>query len=305
MRFPLGQLWLALSVAARCIPSNPSSVHLFIDFDGTIVTSDAYTTLATAAYATLPSNTSVLPWAEIEQVYAARASAAAAALAQPTSLASAIAYANDPSLRAVEVWSFDWVKAMGLFAMAQADELARYARNQTLRGGWCAFARAALGQGAQVSVVSLNWSPSWVRLVLRHASSCPEVVPRIAAYSPEILPPGALPFSALDHDASLFSGGDKARLIERLLDGVPRAERQRVVFVSDGDADLQPLWEGPANVGIVAGYAKSAARAFREYGVSIWEACEGWRGFTGERANAVYGFEDWVEVTSLLWPGLV
>ncbi|KAH8167901.1 hypothetical protein CIB48_g356 [Xylaria polymorpha] len=260
------------------------------------------TTLATAAYATLPSNSSVLSWDKIEEIYEQHADAAAAALPQPSSLASAIAYANDPSLRDVEVWSFNWVKGMGLFKTAKADELVKYARNQTLRSGWCPFARAAQKKGVRIHVVSLNWSPSWVRLVLQEASSCPDVVAHIATYSPEILPKGVLPVSALNHNVSLFSGGDKTVLMTNLLNKVPTGKKQKVVFISDGKADLQPLWETPTNVGIVAGYDNSAARAFKQYNVGIWEAREGWKGFTGEKTNAVYGFEDWVDVARLLWP---
>ncbi|GAP84971.1 putative protein [Trichoderma reesei QM6a] EGR46827 [Rosellinia necatrix] len=298
----LGLFLLTLGVTAKCIPTDSSPIQLFVDFDGTIVTSDAYTTLATAAYATLPSNSSILTWDEIERIYGERADAAAAALPEPSSLASAIAYANDPSLRDVEVWSFGWVKEMGLFETARANELAKYARNQTLRSGWCSFARTAQKKGAYINVVSLNWSPSWIRLVLQEASSCPDVVPHIATHSPEILPRGILPVSDLNHNVSLFSGGDKTTLMAGLLGKIPMGKKRKIVFVSDGDADLQPLWESPTTIGIVAGYEKSAARAFREYSVDIWKADGGWRGFTGESANAVYGFEDWADVTSLLWP---
>ncbi|KAI0505973.1 hypothetical protein F5B22DRAFT_651259 [Xylaria bambusicola] len=292
----------ALGAAAGCTPSHSSSTQLFIDFDGTIVTSDAYTTLATAAYASLPSNSSVLPWDEIEQIYGERADAAAAAAPEPSSLEGAITYANDVSRRDVEVWSFDWVKGMGLFQTAEASELLKYARNQTLRSGWCAFARTAQKKGAHINVVSLNWSPSWVRLVLRESSGCPDVVSRIDTYSPEILPLGVLPVSRLNHNVSLFSGGDKTELIGGMLRDIPAARKRKVVFVSDGRADLQPLWDSPTNVGIVAGYDGSAAKTFGQYGVDIREASEGWKGFTGEKANAVYGFEDWVDVASLLWP---
>lgn len=303
MRFFLSSFLLTIGVAAKCTPAAASSpIQLFIDFDGTIVTSDAYTTLATAAYATLPSNSSVLSWDEIESIYEQRADAAAAALPQPSSLASAIAYANDPSLRDVEVWSFSWVKGMGLFETAKADELVRYARNQTLRSGWCAFARTAQRKGVHINVVSLNWSPSWIRLVLQEASSCPDVVSRIATYSPEILPRGVLPVSLLNHNASLFSGGDKTTLVADILYKTPSTRKHKVVFISDSDADIQPLWDAPTTVGIIAGYEKSAARTFGEYGVDIWEAQNGWQGFTGEGANAVYGFEDWADVADLLWP---
>ncbi|KAI1176248.1 hypothetical protein F4777DRAFT_285361 [Nemania sp. FL0916] len=295
----------ALGATAVCTSPSKSSTQLFIDFDGTIVTSDAYDALATAAYATLPSNSSVLSWDEINSIYSQRADAAAAALPQPSSLASAIAYADDTSRRDVEVWSFDWVKDMGLFETAKADELVKYARNQILRSGWCAFAHRAQRNGVHINVVSLNWSPSWIRLVLQEASSCPEVVSRIDTFCPEILPRGVLPVSALNHNISLFSGGDKTALITSLLDKVPRANKQKVVFISDSDADLQPLWETPTNVGVVAGYDDSAAEAFEKYGVDVWKAREGWKGFTGEETNAVYGFEDWVEVWDLLWPSRI
>ncbi|KAJ2998452.1 hypothetical protein NUW58_g311 [Xylaria curta] len=292
----------ALGVAAKCKPSHSSSIQLFLDFDGTIVTSDAFTTLATAAYASLPSNSSVLPWDEIERIYGERADAAAAALPQPSSLAGAIAYANDASLRDVEVWSFNWVKGMGLFETATADELVKYARNQTLRDGWCSFARTAQKKGILINVISLNWSPSWVRLILQESSSCPEVVSRIATYSPEILPQGVLPISALNNNVSLFSGEDKTTLMMNLLAKVPTAKKQKIVFVSDGRADLSTLWEAPTNVGVVAGYGSSAARTFRQYDVDIRDVREGWKGFTGNKTNAVYGFEDWADVAKLLWP---
>ncbi|KAI0433520.1 hypothetical protein F5Y09DRAFT_298661 [Xylaria sp. FL1042] len=300
----LGLLSLfTLGVATACTPSHlpspSSSVQLFIDFDGTIVTSDAYTTLATAAYATLPSNTTVLPWDEIETIYEHRASAAAASLPPPSSLASAIVHADDASLRDVEVWSFNWVKDMGLFATAREAELLKYARNQTLRPGWCGFAREALRRGVGIHVVSLNWSPSWVRLVLREAGACADVAAQVRTYAPEILPAGTLPFAgALNHNVSLFSGEDKTVLMEGILRDV---HVERVVFVSDGDADLRPLWGEPTNVGIVAGFQGSAARTFREYGVGVWDAGEGWKGFTGEKRNAVYGFEDWGDIADLLW----
>ncbi|KAI0553926.1 hypothetical protein F4679DRAFT_390201 [Xylaria curta] len=302
MTFLLDLLLFAICVVARCIPSNDASVQLFIDFDGTIVTSDAYTTLATAAYASLPSNNSVLPWDQIERIYEQRADTAAAALLQPSTLASEISYANDASLRDVEVWSFGWVKGMGLFETVKADELVKYARNQILRSGWCSFARTAQRKGVRINVLSLNWSPSWVRLVLQEASSCPDVTRRITTYSPEILPKGVLPVSALNHNVSLFSGGDKTTLMASLVDKLHTKNKHKVVFISDGKADLQPLWETPTNVGIVAGYSNSAARTFKHYGVNIWKADKGWQSSTGAKADAIYGFEDWVDVTRLLWP---
>ena len=154
-----------------------------------------------------------------------------------------------------------------------------------------------------MNIVSLNWSPSWIRLVLQEASDCPQVVENIETYCPEILPENTLPATGLDHGVQLFSGGDKTKLIENLLRSVSE-EVENVVFVSDGDADLQPLWEGPTNIGVVAGFNGSAAQSFRTYGVDVADVSLGWRGQTGtgrENSSFVYGFENWEDVRNLLW----
>lgn len=179
----------------------------------------------------------------------------------------------------------------------------RYARNVTLRDGWCDFAQTAIDKGVQVHVISLNWSPSWIRLVLEEASGCPEVVGNIATYCSEILPPGVLPFNSLDHAEPLFAGGDKTKLMQKILKTIPASSQERVAFFSDGDADLQPLWEAPTNVGFVAGYNNSAAEAFEQSDISVWPASEGWKGETGTAAgnSSIYGFESWSDITQLLW----
>lgn len=206
-------------------------------------------------------------------------------------------------MRAVEQWSFLWVQNLGVFDATKQDELVKLAKNQTLRDGWCSFATAAQENGVKLNVVSLNWSPSWIRLVLEEASQCPDVVENIKTYCPEILPENTLPDTGLDHGTPLFSGGDKTKLIEKLL-RTASGEIRDVVFVSDGDADLQPLWEGPTNIGIVAGFNESAAESFRAYGVEVVDVRLGWRGHTGIGSgnnSFIYGFENWENVGKLLW----
>lgn len=192
---------------------------------------------------------------------------------------------------------------LGVFDATEEKELVKFAKNQTLRDGWCSFATTAQENGVKLNVVSLNWSPSWIRLVLQQASECPQVVENIETYCPEILPENTLPDTGLDHGTPLFSGGDKTKLIESLLRTVPD-EVRNVVFVSDGDADLQPLWEGPTNIGIVAGLNESAAESFQTYGVDVVDASLGWRGHTGVgsgNSSFIYGFEDWNDIGKLLW----
>ncbi|KAL1852806.1 hypothetical protein Daus18300_012050 [Diaporthe australafricana] len=303
-------LFLVLGAGAALAQTQPhtnasSGLQIFLDFDGTIVTSDAYTSLASAAYASLPANasTSLPSWDDIEATYGTVYDAVSATVDGPTSLDEAIDYANNAALRGVEQWSFLWVQNLGVFDSTKSEELVKFAKNQTLRAGWCTFATAAQENGVKLNVVSLNWSPSWIRLVLEQASECPDVVNNIETYCPEILPADTLPASGLDHGTQLFSGGDKTKLMESILRDVS-GEVNDVVFVSDGDADLQPLWEGPTNIGVVAGLDGSAAESFRTYGIGVANASLGWRGHTGVGAgnnSFVYGFENWEDVGRLLW----
>lgn len=192
---------------------------------------------------------------------------------------------------------------LGVFDATKQEELVKFAKNQTLRDGWCTFATAAQEKGVKVNVVSLNWSPSWIRLVLEQASDCPQVVENIETYCPEILPENTLPVTGLDHGTQLFSGGDKTKLIENLL-RTASDDIKNVVFVSDGDADLEPLWKAPTNIGIVAGFMNSAAESFRTYEIDVADVSLGWRGHTGVKdgnGSFVYGFEDWKDVGRLLW----
>lgn len=139
--------------------------------------------------------------------------------------------------------------------------------------------------------------------MLEEASDCPEVVGNIKTYCSEILPPGVLPTNPLNFAEPLFAGGDKTRLMERILQSTPAASRETVAFFSDGDADLQPLWESPTTIGFAAGLDNSAAEAFVKYNVTVWPASQGYMGETGEAGNnrTIYGFESWADVQNLLW----
>lgn len=269
----------------------------------TIVTSDAYSTLAYAAEDSLAPNSSIPSWDEIEQTYGTIQGAASDTVPEPTSLQGAIDYSNNALLRSVEQWSFTYVNSSGLFDTITLSNLQKYARNVTLRDGWCGFAQAAIDKGVQIHVISLNWSPSWIRLVLEEASDCPEVVGNIATYCSEILPSGVLPSNPLNHAEPLFAGGDKTKLMQRILKRIPAESKERVAFFSDGDADLQPLWESPTTVGFAAGLDGSAFEAFEQYNVSVWPASQGWKGETGTAGSnsSIYSFEDWSDVQQLLW----
>jgi hypothetical protein len=166
------------------------------------------------------------------------------------------------------------------------------------------FAQEAQERDVRIHVISLNWSPSWIRLVLQEASTCPNVTENIQTYCSEILPPGILPTNALNNDVSLFNGNDKFVLIQQLLANITDAANQTILFVSDGDADLQPLIESPTNLGVVAGYDGSALDTLTQFGVEVKNATAGWQGYTGVAAGqngSVYGFDSYQELRALLW----
>ena len=208
-------------------------------------------------------------------------------------------------LGTVERWSFLWVQSTGLFDTVKASDLQRYARNVTLRDGWCGFAKEAKSRGVHINILSLNWSPSWLRLILREVSGCPEVLDNVSTYCGELIPAGVLPYSELDNNVPLHIGGDKTVLIKKLLKDIPAEKKEKVVFVTDGRADLQPLWQAPTNIGVTAGNASvsSAPRVLESYNVTVVPAGDGFRGYSGEAGDEsfIYGLENWNELQSLLW----
>lgn len=141
-----------------------------------------------------------------------------------------------------------------------------------LRDGLFDLLAYALEHGVQPAVVSLNWSPSWIRLVLRtNARTAADKVlaELIPIYCSEILPPALVrPPNLLNRPASLFTGGDKVALISKLA----RRAKGEVVFIGDSKADLPPLLLPPTTIGIVAAGSGSMSTALQKFAVQVVEA---------------------------------
>lgn len=147
-----------------------------------------------------------------------------------------------------------------------------------LRAGWWDFVAYALEEGVRPAVVSLNWSPAWIRLVLRvdaarasgagGARTLRWLAEEVDIYCAGILPPQVVvPPSARDHPVRLHTGADKVALIRRLVD--QHARHGETVFIGDSKADLPPLLHAPTTIGVVAAGNASMANAFDEFGVPV------------------------------------
>lgn len=196
-----------------------------------------------------------------------------------TTLAREIAFQSSSGLRKVEAASFDRVAASRAFSYAKASSLATAAATVTLRDGWWEFVAFTLAEGLTPTVVSLNWSPQWIRAVLRADAS------RIAAggdsyksirwlaeavdiYCGELLSPGVVsPSSRRNHPVRLHTGADKVALVRRL-----SKQRRDVLFIGDSKADLPPLTQSPTTIGVVALGSSSMAAALKLFGVPMRRA---------------------------------
>ncbi|KAI5805921.1 hypothetical protein EDC01DRAFT_594100, partial [Geopyxis carbonaria] len=239
--------------------------NVFLDFDGTIVTTDAFDTFALASYISAPA--SLAPWEYFSNTYYDAYYAAEAAFGgDPSNLRDEIAFQASELLRDAEVDSFDRVKAAGVFTHATAKDLLAVALNVTIRDGFYDFLEDAGRRGVEVQVVSRAWSPRWIRTVLRmgalKANRSPYVVEALRVVCPEILPAGLLTPGArgADVDAAIFSGVDKVNVIKPQL-----RKNQKWVFVGDANSDLEPILA--ADVGVVAGADASSARTLKKEGV--------------------------------------
>jgi len=156
-------------------------MHIILDFDGTVTEQDTIGALASCAIGFHQQDRGLDPslaWAHILAEYAADHSRHAA-LYQPKepdriTLRQEIDFLR--SLREVELRSLGRVHDSGLFAGLSPSELERAGRDAVRRGevrvrkGFGDFVReAARDRRHDISVVSVNWSTSFVRGVLSTA----------------------------------------------------------------------------------------------------------------------------------------
>jgi hypothetical protein len=124
----------------------PKVSNIFIDFDGTIAITEAFETLADAAYASVHTNSSYPPWrCECSQLffisrlvdtlssyfsdtYNAEYDAFATTFGPRTNLSRELAFQSSPTERAIEAASFKRVSASGVFSQTKLANLRAAAR---------------------------------------------------------------------------------------------------------------------------------------------------------------------------------
>ncbi|EJD42972.1 hypothetical protein AURDEDRAFT_152676 [Auricularia subglabra TFB-10046 SS5] len=253
-------------------PAVPRVAHIFIDFDGTIAVSEAFENLAAAAYASVKSSDPYPPWSYFSDTYNQEFEAFSDAFGPRTTLKRELEFQTSAGDRRVESDSFNRVGASGIFNQTRLANLLAAAETVQLRPGFFDLLAYASGEGIQPAVVSLNWSPSWIRLVLRqHARDARDraLLELVPIYCSEILPPVLVrpPNLINNRPTPLFTGGDKVALINKLAKA--SVLRGDVVFIGDSKADLPPLLLPPTTIGIVAAGSSSLSTALKTFGVKV------------------------------------
>ena len=194
-------------------------------------------------------------------------------------LAQELEFQSSFGLRKVEAASFDRVAASHTLSSADASSLASAAATVTLRAGWWEFVAFSLAEGLTPTIVSLNWSPQWIRAVLRadvariassgtnikNCKSVRSLAEAVDIYCGEVLAPGVVrPPSRRDHPTRLHTGTDKVALMRRL-------EKQPgdVLFIGDAMPDLPLLMQGTTTIGVVALGTSSMTAALELFGVPV------------------------------------
>jgi len=246
--------------------------RFFLDWDGTVAVTESFLNLPAAAYA---SNTSFQPpWSYFDDLYAKDYGKFSTSFGARANLSEELRFRSSLERRRVEMDSFDRTKNSGLFEGIRLQELIKVAKDVQLRDGFWEFVDWSAGKGMRPTIISLNWSVSWLRTILRvnfaarppAAREMDPLLPeQIPIYCAEILPKNVVAKSRHDHPTALFTGADKVRLIAKLIRG-----DENVVFVGDTLDDLPPLYLAPTQLGVIAGNVESMTNTLQKDHVSVY-----------------------------------
>ncbi|KAA8909093.1 HAD-like domain-containing protein, partial [Sphaerosporella brunnea] len=218
---------------------------IFLDFDGTIATSEAFENLIITAYQSLPADHTVPSWEALNGLYKAEFLSVTSRFPVPVTVEEELDLQGQPDLATLERAAYLRTKASGLFNTASEALLAKEAAGVELRPGFWEFVKEADRRGLRVSIISRNWSVRWIRLVLRATGG--EYAEKIFIYCPELLPDGIIRANPRDRPVAVFSGDDKRELMKEL-----KGSSKDVVFIGDSNSDISPVLLSPTTVGVVA-----------------------------------------------------
>ena len=261
-------------------------IHLILDFDGTLTTTDTIALLANAAYALHPQSPPPPPpppaWQQMASAYQADCTAHARQHTKPelrTTVAAEAAFLA--SLLPVERASIERIESAGIFAGLRPDDIARAAATTApVRAGFWQdlCCGQVLGAGGAVDILSVNWSRVWIQSSLLAAISTPSPSPsspplssqgseckrfssQIGIYCNDLVVCASTGLTTgqmtrepvLGGNVGIWTAEHKEKMMEHLVKKrrVAAEEEALTVYVGDSSTDLLCLLK--ADVGLVVG----------------------------------------------------
>ncbi|KAL8995543.1 MAG: hypothetical protein Q9169_004745 [Polycauliona sp. 2 TL-2023] len=209
-----------------------SSIHLVLDFDGTLTTTSTLPLIYNVGHRLNPS---CLPWQAISQAYIDDHDALKSALVtKPTSLTQELEWLE--SLRSIEHRSIARVEATKVFrnittaiVRAAAEEEVRD-RRLAMRVGWERLVAMTIRGEGKVGIVSVGWSADFIRGCLRASLGITR-----AAERNETLEEGRKGADVAlidDVRANDILGGEEGKM-DRYWDAATRDDRSRILTAQD------------------------------------------------------------------------
>jgi 2-hydroxy-3-keto-5-methylthiopentenyl-1-phosphate phosphatase len=256
---------LTSAITHCCTTSDPNCtpmtshrpINLFLDWDGTIACTDTLALVASIGYTKNP-NANLPPWQHFSDAYMADYAAHSAAYvpqkAGRTTVEQELAWLE--SLIDVERASVERVEAAGIFAnVSIADIQAAAVESVTkqevqLRPGLKELLLAGHGTKGSASIISVNWSKTFVTELLHQTSHRGGYIwpPLKGIYCNDIVcgSSGKLDRYYAKEDRGIWTAGDKSRVLREAIAGL--GDEGITVFVGDSLTDLECLLE--VDVGI-------------------------------------------------------
>ncbi|KAK2010535.1 hypothetical protein LZ32DRAFT_535780 [Colletotrichum eremochloae] len=250
------------------------TLHLVFDFDGTITVKDTIGTLAQIALRFQNERGIDISsaWQQIlndySQDHTDHVSTYKPAANDRLSLREELAYLR--GLREVELRSVQRVERSGLFRgirtedLVKAGDAARTAGRVKLRDGFAELMDVAKTNGWTVSVVSVNWSRSFIRGVLSDYSFdivANEIEMDGSIFGPDVIGPPS-------RETALATCEDKLRALRALATRQGVEDAEALVYFGDSTSDIECLLETHGVV-ISSGPDSSLMETLRRVGYEV------------------------------------
>jgi len=237
--------------------STAQSLHVYLDFDGTLTTTDTTEKLVGLGYRhNRQHSRDVREWEEIVVAYVEDMEHHAVTYEpqakQRRSVEEECSFLA--SLKEIEQRSVRRVETAGIFRGLTVKEIDEYALEEVqsggvlLRDGWDRLLALVHRDGGSIGLISANWSAVWIRQCLYHASRVDvrEIVKNLRIYANEVV--------GLDKPGG--ASGEVMKVINTSRDKaqVLRERRQEIgegviLYVGDSPTDLEALTT--ADIGII------------------------------------------------------